>query len=220
MDLLRRFSLTDEGNRSIIVFPDYLTKYVITKALPSGIQKTRQRSNKTLGYMLFMYVDAEHTEELGHLFSATLPLPTTRLNNGVLGFSLSFLVHGREAETLLDVLLPYEEETSDDDFGGQMTLASGVLKRSWSAFARRGCCLRQGTHGSRRHGHEACSWGGLYGLLPKPAPILRMEASGMSPVQANSAGASFRTIVHRASSWMSPLLLLYFHSWGCFPFKR
>ncbi|UYV63039.1 hypothetical protein LAZ67_2002925 [Cordylochernes scorpioides] len=35
--------------------------------------------------------------------------------------------------------------------------------------------------------HEACSWGGLYGLLPKPAPILRMEASGMSPVQADSA---------------------------------
>ncbi|UYV65501.1 hypothetical protein LAZ67_3004529 [Cordylochernes scorpioides] len=65
--------------------------------------------------------------------------------------------------------------------GNEETLASGVLKGSWSAFARRGCCLRQGIHGSRRHGHEACSWGGLYGLLPKPAPILRMEASGMSP---------------------------------------
>ncbi|UYV74855.1 EPM2AIP1 [Cordylochernes scorpioides] len=73
----------------------------------------------------------------------------------------------------------------------EKTLASGVLRRSWSAFARRGCCLRQGIHGSRRHGHEACSWGGLYGLLPKPAPILRMEASGMSPVQADSAGTQF-----------------------------
>ncbi|UYV69035.1 K02A2.6-like [Cordylochernes scorpioides] len=35
-------------------------------------------------------------------------------------FSPFFLVHGREAETLLDVLLPYEDETSDHDFGGQM----------------------------------------------------------------------------------------------------
>ncbi|UYV75585.1 K02A2.6-like [Cordylochernes scorpioides] len=74
------------------------------------------------------------------------------------------------------------------------TLALGVLRRSWSAFAQRGCCLRQGIHGSRRHRHEACSWLGLYGLLPKPAPILRMEASDMSPVQADSAGTSFRTI--------------------------
>ncbi|UYV72850.1 hypothetical protein LAZ67_10000987, partial [Cordylochernes scorpioides] len=174
MDLLGRFPLSDKGNRWIIVCTDYLTKYAIAKALPSGTAAeiatfileevilkhgapreiitdrgrafmsqmvkevtTRckishlfttayhpqtngltERLNKTLGDMLSMYVDAEQGD-----WDSVLPYVIFAYNTAQQGstrFSPFFLVHGREVETLLDVLLPYEDETSDHDFGGQM----------------------------------------------------------------------------------------------------
>ncbi|UYV69952.1 hypothetical protein LAZ67_7001313 [Cordylochernes scorpioides] len=174
MDLLGRFPLSDKGNRWIIVCTDYLTKYAIAKALPSGTAAEiatfileevilkhgapreiitdrgrafmsqmvkevtsrckishlfttayhpqtnglTERLNKTLGDMLSMYVDAEQRD-----WDSVLPYVIFAYNTAQQGstrFSPFFLVHGREAETLLDVLLPYEDETSDHDSGGQM----------------------------------------------------------------------------------------------------
>ncbi|UYV63748.1 hypothetical protein LAZ67_2005487, partial [Cordylochernes scorpioides] len=174
MDLLGWFPLSDKGNRWIIVCTDYLTKYAIAKALPSGTAAEiatfileevilkhgapreiitdrgrafmsqmfkevtsrckishlfttayhpqtnglTERLNKTLGDMLSMYVDAEQRD-----WDSVLPYVIFAYNTAQQGstrFSPFFLVHGREAETLLDVLLPYEDETSDHDFGGQM----------------------------------------------------------------------------------------------------
>ncbi|UYV75954.1 K02A2.6-like [Cordylochernes scorpioides] len=174
MDLLGRFPLSDKGNRWIIVCTDYLTKYAIAKALPSGTAAEiatfileevilkhgapreiitdrgrafmsqmvkevtsrckishlfttayhpqtnglTERLNKTLGDMLSMYVDAEQRD-----WDSVLPYVIFAYNTAQQGstrFSPFFLVHGREAETLLDVLLPYEDETSDHDFGDQM----------------------------------------------------------------------------------------------------
>ncbi|UYV83583.1 hypothetical protein LAZ67_23001537 [Cordylochernes scorpioides] len=166
MDLLGRFPLSDKGNRWIIVCTDYLTKYAIAKALPSGTAAEiatfileevilkhgapreiitdrgrafmsqmvkevtsrckishlfttayhpqtnglTERLNKTLGDMLSMYVDAEQRD-----CDSVLPYVIFAYNmaqQGSTRFSPFFLVHGREAETLLDVLLPYEDETS------------------------------------------------------------------------------------------------------------
>ncbi|UYV84270.1 hypothetical protein LAZ67_X001713, partial [Cordylochernes scorpioides] len=174
MDLLGRFPLSDKGNRWIIVCTDYLSKYAIAKALPSGTAAEiatfileevilkhgapreiitdrgrafmsqmvkevtsrckishlfttayhpqtnglTERLNKTLGDMLSMYVDAEQRD-----WDSVLPYVIFAYNTAQQGstrFSPFFLVHGREAETLLDVLLPYEDETSDHDFGDQM----------------------------------------------------------------------------------------------------
>ncbi|UYV83065.1 hypothetical protein LAZ67_22002076, partial [Cordylochernes scorpioides] len=174
MDLLGRFPLSDKGNLWIIVCTDYLTKYAIAKALPSGTAAEiatfileevilkhgapreiitdrgrafmsqmvkevtsrckishlfttayhpqtnglTERLNKTLGDMLSMYVDAEQRD-----WDSVLPYVIFAYNTAQQGstrFSPFFLVHGREAETLLDVLLPYEDETSDHDFGDQM----------------------------------------------------------------------------------------------------
>ncbi|UYV61801.1 hypothetical protein LAZ67_1006658, partial [Cordylochernes scorpioides] len=174
MDLLGRFPLSDKGNRWIIVCTDYLTKYAIAKALPSGTAAEiatfileevilkhgapreiitdrgrafmsqmvkevtsrckishlfttayhpqtnglTERLNKTLGDMLSMYVDAEQRD-----WDSVLPYVIFAYNTAQQGstrFSPFFLVYGREAETLLDVLLPYEDETSDHDFGDQM----------------------------------------------------------------------------------------------------
>ncbi|UYV80572.1 hypothetical protein LAZ67_19000747, partial [Cordylochernes scorpioides] len=174
MDLLGRFPLSDKGNRWMIVCTDYLTKYAIAKALPSGTAAEiatfmleevilkhgapreiitdrgrafmsqmvkevtsrckishlfttayhpqtnglTERLNKTLGDMLSMYVDAEQRD-----WDSVLPYVIFAYNTAQQGstrFSPFFLVHARESETLLDVLLPYEDETSDHDFGGQM----------------------------------------------------------------------------------------------------
>ncbi|UYV66441.1 hypothetical protein LAZ67_4001687 [Cordylochernes scorpioides] len=158
MDLLGRFPTSEGGNRWIIVCTDYLTKYAITKALPTSEsmevakffiedvilkhgaprelitdrgrnftssmisdlnnqcrithRKTTayhpqtngltERLNKTIEDMLSMYVDVNQKD-----WDRILPFST--------GFTPFFLVHGREAETPLDVLFP-KLLPEDDDF--------------------------------------------------------------------------------------------------------
>ncbi|UYV77011.1 hypothetical protein LAZ67_14002809, partial [Cordylochernes scorpioides] len=169
MDLLGIFPTSEGGNRWIIVCTDYLTKYVITKALPTSEsmevakffiedvilkhgaprelitdrgrnftssmisdlnnqcrithRKTTayhpqtngltDRLNKTIADMLSMYVDVNHKD-----WDRILPFVTFAYNTAKqesTGFTPFFLVHGREAETPLDVLFP-KLLPEDDDF--------------------------------------------------------------------------------------------------------
>ncbi|UYV80895.1 K02A2.6-like, partial [Cordylochernes scorpioides] len=169
MDLLGRFPTSEGGNRWIIVCTDYLTKYAITKALPTSEsmevakffiedvilkhgaprelitdrgrnftssmisdlnnqcrithQKTTayhpqtngltERLNKTIADMLSMYVDVNQKD-----WDRILPFVTFAYNTAKqesTGFIPFFLVHGREAETPLDVLFP-KLLPEDDDF--------------------------------------------------------------------------------------------------------
>ncbi|UYV65614.1 hypothetical protein LAZ67_3004865, partial [Cordylochernes scorpioides] len=169
MDLLGRFPTSESGNRWIIVCTDYLTKYAITKALPTSEsmevakffiedvilkhgaprelitdrgrnftssmisdlnnqcrithRKTTayhpqtngltERLNKTIADMLSMYVDVNHKD-----WDRILPFVTFAYNTAKqesTGFTPFFLVHGREAETPLDVLFP-KLLPEDDDF--------------------------------------------------------------------------------------------------------
>ncbi|UYV63435.1 hypothetical protein LAZ67_2004061 [Cordylochernes scorpioides] len=71
-----------------------------------------ERLNKTLTDMLSMYVDVEQKN-----WDEVLPFVTFAYNTAkqeTTGFSPFFLVHGREAETTLDSLLPYHD---NDDVG-------------------------------------------------------------------------------------------------------
>ncbi|UYV63284.1 hypothetical protein LAZ67_2003650 [Cordylochernes scorpioides] len=169
MDLLGRFPTSEGGNRWIIVCTDYLTKYAITKALPTSEsmevakffiedvilkhgaprelitdrgrnftssmisdlnnqcrithRKTTayhpqtngltERLNKTIADMLSMYVDVYQKD-----WDRILPFVTFAYNTAKqesTGFTPFFLVHGREAETPLDVLFP-KLLPEDDDF--------------------------------------------------------------------------------------------------------
>ncbi|UYV84686.1 hypothetical protein LAZ67_X003094 [Cordylochernes scorpioides] len=169
MDLLGRFPTSEGGNRWIIVCTDYLTKYAITKALPTSEsmevakffiedvilkhgaprelitdrgrnftssmisdlnnqcrithRKTTayhpqtngltERLNKTIADMLSMYVDVNQKD-----WDRIFPFVTFAYNTAKqesTGFTPFFLVHGREAETPLDVLFP-KLLPEDDDF--------------------------------------------------------------------------------------------------------
>ncbi|UYV70710.1 hypothetical protein LAZ67_8000342, partial [Cordylochernes scorpioides] len=169
MDLLGRFPTSEGGNRWIIVCTDYLTKYAITKALPTSEsmevarffiedvilkhgtprelitdrgrnftssmisdlnnqcrithRKTTayhpqtngltERLNKTIADMLSMYVDVNQKDWDRNLPFVTFAYNTAKQEST--GFTPFFLVHGREAETPLDVLFP-RLLPEDDDF--------------------------------------------------------------------------------------------------------
>ncbi|UYV76491.1 hypothetical protein LAZ67_14000675 [Cordylochernes scorpioides] len=169
MDLLGRFPPTRDGNRWVIVCTDYLTKYAVTKAIPTGgavevakfmvndvvlkhgapreliTERGRsfqakvvneltkmcgmshyfttayhpqtngltERLNKTLVDMLSMYVDVDQKN-----WDSVLPFITFAYNTArqeTTGFSPFFLVHGREAETMLDALFPYQPDYEEDE---------------------------------------------------------------------------------------------------------
>ncbi|UYV75949.1 hypothetical protein LAZ67_13001892, partial [Cordylochernes scorpioides] len=174
VDLLGRFPLTRDGNRWVIVCTDYLTKYAITKAIPTGgaVEVARfilneiilkhgapremitdrgrsfqaklikeltkmcrmsqhfttayhpqtngltERFNKTLGDMLSMYVDVEQKNWDSVLSFVTFAYNTARQETT--GFSPFYLVHGREAETMLDTLLPYQPGYEEDEYINQL----------------------------------------------------------------------------------------------------
>ncbi|UYV72881.1 hypothetical protein LAZ67_10001063 [Cordylochernes scorpioides] len=170
MDLLGRFPTSMCGNRWIIVCTDYLTKFAITKALPTSesvevakffikdvilkhgaprevitdrgrnftssmirdlnkhcrithrtttayhpqTNGLTERLNKTIADMLFMYVDVNQKD-----WDEILPFVTFAYNTakqGSTGFSPFYLVHGREAETPLDLLFPKFPSEDEDDF--------------------------------------------------------------------------------------------------------
>ncbi|UYV82546.1 hypothetical protein LAZ67_21002737, partial [Cordylochernes scorpioides] len=169
MDLLGRFPPTKDGNRWVIVCTDYLTKYAVTKAIPTGgavevakfmvndvvlkhgaprelitdqgrsfqakvvneltkmcgmshyfttayhpqTNSLTERLNKTLVDMLSMYVDVNQKN-----WDSVLPFITFAYNTArqeTTGFSPFFLVHGREAETMLDALFPYQPDYEEDE---------------------------------------------------------------------------------------------------------
>ncbi|UYV72260.1 K02A2.6-like [Cordylochernes scorpioides] len=73
-----------------------------------------ERLNKTLTDMLSMYVDVEQK-----IWDEVLPFVTFAYNTAkkeTTGFSPFFLVHGREAETTLDSLLPYHDNDNVGDY--------------------------------------------------------------------------------------------------------
>ncbi|UYV64979.1 hypothetical protein LAZ67_3002638, partial [Cordylochernes scorpioides] len=170
MDLLGRFPTSMCGNRWIIVCTDYLTKFAITKALPTSesvevatffikdvilkhgaprevitdrgrnftssmirdlnkhcrithrtttayhpqTNGLTERLNKTIADMLSMYVDVNQKD-----WDEILPFVTFAYNTAKqesTGFSPFFLVHGREAETPLDLLFPKFPSEDEDDF--------------------------------------------------------------------------------------------------------
>ncbi|GBM21050.1 Retrovirus-related Pol polyprotein from transposon 412 [Araneus ventricosus] len=169
-DLLGRFPLKTQGNRWIIVCTDYLTRFTVTKTLPSGeaveiakflvedvilkhgspreiisdrgrsflsnlvkevnnlfmiyhLQTTAyhpqtngltERLNKTLADMLAMYVDVDQKN-----WDNILPFVTFAYNSTkqeTTGFSPFFLVHGRDVDTPLDVILPFLPDESAYDY--------------------------------------------------------------------------------------------------------
>ncbi|UYV63289.1 hypothetical protein LAZ67_2003665 [Cordylochernes scorpioides] len=159
-----------DGNRWVIVCTDYLTKYAITKALPTGgaveIAKfilnyiilkhgapremitdrgrsfqsklvneltkmcgmsqlfttayypqtngLTERLNKTLEDILSMYVDVEQKNWDSILPSVTFAYNTAKQETT--GFTPFYLVHGREAETMLDTLLPYQPDYENVEY--------------------------------------------------------------------------------------------------------
>ncbi|UYV68419.1 hypothetical protein LAZ67_5004277, partial [Cordylochernes scorpioides] len=170
MDLLGRFPTSMCGNRWIIVCTDYLTKFAITKALPTSesvevakffikdvilkhgaprevitdrgrnftssmirdlnkhcriIHRTTtayhpqtngltERLNKTIADILSIYVDVNQKD-----WDEILPFVTFAYNTAKqesTGFSPFYLVHGREAETPLDLLFPKFPSEDEDDF--------------------------------------------------------------------------------------------------------
>ncbi|UYV68861.1 hypothetical protein LAZ67_6001298, partial [Cordylochernes scorpioides] len=170
MDLLGRFPTSMVGNRWIIVCTDYLTKFAITKALPTSesvevakffikdvilkhgaprevitdrgrnftssmirdlnkhcrithrtttayhpqTNGLTERLNKTIANMLSMYVDVNQKD-----WDEILPFVTFAYNTAKqesTGFSPFYLVHGREAETPLDLLFPKFPSEDEDDF--------------------------------------------------------------------------------------------------------
>ncbi|UYV79891.1 hypothetical protein LAZ67_18000994, partial [Cordylochernes scorpioides] len=176
MNLLGRFPTSMCGNRWIIVCTDYLTKFAITKALPTSesvevakffikdvilkhgaprevitdrgrnfissmirdlnkhcrithrtttayhpqTNGLTERLNKTIADMLSMYVDVNQKD-----WDEILPFVTFAYNTAKqesTGFSPFYLVHGREAETPLDLLFP--KFPSEDEYDFIQTLGS------------------------------------------------------------------------------------------------
>lgn len=174
IDLLGRFPKSTTGNRWIIVCTDYLTRYAVTKPVPTAeapevakflvediilkhgaprvmisdrgkVFQSRlvsevmsrcdivhrmttayhpqtngltERFNKTLADMLSMYVDVEQKD-----WDTILPVVTFAYNTArqdTTGFTPFFLLHGREAETTMDTLFPFQPDDTQDDYVKQL----------------------------------------------------------------------------------------------------
>ncbi|GBO40120.1 Retrovirus-related Pol polyprotein from transposon 17.6 [Araneus ventricosus] len=170
VDLLGRFPKSLGDNKWIIVCTDYLTRYAITKFLPSadapevskfmveeiilkhGAPRSiitdrgqvfqsklifeinrlcnvdlrmstayhpqtnglTERFNKTLAYLLSMYVDVEQRN-----WDQILPFVTFAYNTALqetTGLKTFYLLHGREAETTLDTIFPHSPDGATQDY--------------------------------------------------------------------------------------------------------
>uniref|UniRef100_UPI00292D4351 DDE-type integrase/transposase/recombinase n=1 Tax=Bradyrhizobium sp. 33ap4 TaxID=3061630 RepID=UPI00292D4351 len=72
-----------------------------------------ERLNKTLADMISMYIDVEH-----RTWDEILPYVTFAYNTAVqetTGFTPFRLVHGRDASTMLDAMLPHEPNDEESD---------------------------------------------------------------------------------------------------------
>ncbi|UYV72138.1 hypothetical protein LAZ67_9001944 [Cordylochernes scorpioides] len=77
-----------------------------------------ERFNKTLGDMLSMYTGVEQKD-----WDQVLPYVTFAYNTAkqeATGYTPFFLVHGREAETYIDAVLPYLPDEISDDYVGEL----------------------------------------------------------------------------------------------------
>ncbi|GFW94432.1 transposon Tf2-6 polyprotein [Trichonephila clavipes] len=130
IDLLGRFPKSAHGNKWIIVCTDYSTRYAITKALPTAevdeIAKflleeivLRHGAPRVIitdrGAVFFdpdlFPLSAENWDEI-------LPFVTFAYNTAkqeTTGFTPFYLLHGREAETTLDTMLPFCPNDFDDN---------------------------------------------------------------------------------------------------------
>ncbi|GFV19782.1 transposon Tf2-6 polyprotein [Trichonephila clavipes] len=142
IDLLGRFPKSAHGNKWIIVCTDYSTHgaprviitdrgavfrsrlisslvdlcnidHRFTTAYHPQTNGLTERFNKTLADMLSMYVDVEQKN-----WDEILPFVTFAYNTAkqeTTGFTPFYLLHGREAETTLDTMLPFCPNDFDDN---------------------------------------------------------------------------------------------------------
>ncbi|UYV77696.1 K02A2.6-like, partial [Cordylochernes scorpioides] len=85
---------------------------------PSHSPSRRKRLNKTLTDMISMYVDVDQKNWDSILPYVTFAYNTARQETS--GYSPFFLVHGREVETPLDSILPYQPAGTAEDYVGHL----------------------------------------------------------------------------------------------------
>ncbi|GFS78046.1 transposon Tf2-9 polyprotein [Trichonephila clavipes] len=125
IDLLGRFPKSAHGNKWIIIVepsfdPDLFPlvdlcniDHRFTTAYHPQTNGLTERFNKTLADMLSMYVDVEQKN-----WDEILPFVTFAYNTAkqeTTGFTPFYLLHGREAETTLDTMLPFCPNDFDDN---------------------------------------------------------------------------------------------------------
>ncbi|UYV67951.1 hypothetical protein LAZ67_5002588, partial [Cordylochernes scorpioides] len=110
--------ITDRGRSFQAKVVNELTKmcgmsHYFTTAYHPQTNGLTERLNKTLVDILSMYVDVDQKN-----WDSVLPFITFAYNTArqeTTGFSPFFLVHGREAETMLDALFPYQPDYEEDE---------------------------------------------------------------------------------------------------------
>ncbi|UYV76681.1 hypothetical protein LAZ67_14001729 [Cordylochernes scorpioides] len=111
IDLLGRFPLSRDDNRWVMLF---------TTAYHPQTNGLTERLNRTLGDMLSIYLDVEQNNWDSILPFATFAYNTAKLETT--GFSPFYLFHGREAETMLDTLSPYQPDYEKDEYLSQLII--------------------------------------------------------------------------------------------------
>ncbi|GFW21302.1 transposon Tf2-9 polyprotein [Trichonephila clavipes] len=143
IDLLGRFPKSAHGNKWIIVCSDYSTRYAITKALPTAeVDEIAKflleeivlrhgaprviitdrgavfRSRLVSSLVDLCNIDHRFTTAAEKNWDEILPFVTFAYNTAkqeTTGFTPFYLLHGREAETTLDTILPFCPNDFDDN---------------------------------------------------------------------------------------------------------
>ncbi|GFT00023.1 retrovirus-related Pol polyprotein from transposon 17.6 [Trichonephila clavipes] len=131
IDLLGRFPKSAHGNKWIIVCTDYSTRYAITKALPTAevdeiakflleeivLRHGAPRVIITDRGAVFRSRLVSSRRLVAENWDEILPFVTFAYNTAkqeTTGFTPFYLLHGREAETTLDTMLPFCPNDFDD----------------------------------------------------------------------------------------------------------
>ncbi|GFX44944.1 hypothetical protein TNCV_3429931 [Trichonephila clavipes] len=132
IDLLGRFPKSAHGNKWIIVCTDYSTRYAITKALPTAevdeiakflleeivLRHGAPRVIITDRGAVFRSRLVSSRRLVAENWDEILPFVTFAYNTAkqeTTGFTPFYLLHGREAETTLDTMLPFCPNDFDDN---------------------------------------------------------------------------------------------------------
>ncbi|GBN06508.1 Retrovirus-related Pol polyprotein from transposon 412 [Araneus ventricosus] len=108
------------------------TSHLLPTAYQPQMNGLTERFNKTLADMLSMYVDVEQRN-----WDTILPFVTFAYNSAkqdITGFSPFFLVHGRDIETPLDVILPHHTENHADNYVQQLGLRKLGSLRNYTSY--------------------------------------------------------------------------------------